>query len=397
MLEKLIIRKDTVILWVIGVFLLYMLWFQYAFSEYGMIMPICAVILGAYIVVNYRPINFYKYLIPVFVFLAVSFLSCVLSDFASLGLSLLERILKYIIPMIAIYVYIGKSLKKLENVLWITSISCVLLAFSTLIKGVSTLTGAITLGDLNPNVLSTYLMLGLISNIFLLTSRVSSFKKKVLVIFIIIGAVAQLAAASRRGVLIFAFLCVIYFFVKDAVSLNKTNIIIRILGILVLVTLATLLFADEFLSGLNSTVFFQRLLGIGTAGGDNARAYYQGVASQLFLGSPIMGKGLGAVQRYAGVYAHSMYYELLACTGLVGTTCALSFFLKIGFVCLKIRKFSKDSLVSANLYMILWSAVALLITGLAVVLIYDSVFYVLLAILGASINVADSGICKEEY
>ncbi len=45
--------------------------------------------------------------------------------------------------------------------------------------------------------------------------------------------------------------------------------------------------------------------------------------------------------------------------------------------------------------MVIWSIVAILITGIAVVLIYDSVFYVLLAVLGTSVRVNERDVWEE--
>ncbi len=339
MSRKMVIQKDTVIFWIISILLLYMLWFQYAVAVNGLVMPVCAAILGLYIVLGNRSLQFYRELIPIFLFFLCCLVSSLLSPDASSGFGLLVSMLKYSIPMIAIYVYVGRDKEKLKKILWIISISCFLVALFCLFNGTITMTGAVTLGDLNSNVLSTYLMLGLISNLLLLTNDVFIKKKGILFVFIVIEAAAQLASASRRGILVFIFLCVTYAFVKLTIQSPTKNAIIKYIVIIFIVILGIAIFADEILVKVESAAFFQRFLGTAaTVGGDRMRMYYQQVARELFTSSPLIGNGLGAVARHAGVYSHSMYYETLACTGLAGMLCIIFFFGRLVRNCNMMKK-----------------------------------------------------------
>lgn len=390
MSKRLVIRKDTVILLIISIFLLYMLWFQYAVSENGVVMPLCAVLLGAYIITRRNTLYFYRYLTPVFLFFFCGFLSSVIAGDTSAGLSLLLNMLKYSILMIAIYTYVGQDGKKLERILWVTAFTCILVAFSTLFSGTVTVTGAVTLGSLNSNVLSIYLMLGLISDLLLLMRNTTIWKKRLLTVFLIVEAAAQIMAASRRGILVFLFLCMMYIFLKVTVQSGTKYTILKYMLIAFILMVICLLFADKLLAKLSNAVFFQRFFGLTeTLSGDRLRASYQQVAKDLFFSSPFLGKGLGAVARYAGVYSHSLYYETLACTGLTGMACILCFFYRNCSICLKMLKICENPQLKSSILMSLCIVAAVLITGIAVVLIYDSVFYVLLAFLSINVNVEE--------
>ena len=92
---------------------------------------------------------------------------------------------------------------------------------------------------------------------------------------------------------------------------------------------------------------------------------------------------------YAGMYSHSMYHELLACTGIVGT-CILVGNLIINMVRLFIDSFKIDDgysdLKICSRCMMLFVG-AILVGGFAVVYIYDMYFYIILGLIAASSKV----------
>lgn len=390
MTRDLVIRKDSIIKWTISFFLLYMLWFQYAVTTNELVMPMCAAFMGLFIIIQHKPVSFYRYLLPILGFFTCGFLSSLIFLPLTYGMGFLINMVKYSIPMIAIYLYVDRDRKKLETILWVISVTCVLAALSTILMGTKTSTGATTLGELNANALSTYLMLGLISNCLLLTSNVSPSKKILLTGFIALQGIAQLLAASRRGILVFVFLFGIYLLVNLIILPNSKNTLLRYLLILMLGMIGAIIFVEELLTIIGESLFLRRFIGMaGAAMGDRLRNYYQEVARDLFISSPVIGKGLGAVAKNAGVYAHSLYYETMACTGLVGMLCILSLFWRLGKSCLKMKNARKSPMINANLIMIMWSIAAILLAGAAVVFIYDSVFYILIAIITVSVRVRE--------
>ena len=79
-----------------------------------------------------------------------------------------------------------------------------------------------------------------------------------------------------------------------------------------------------------------------------------------------------------GMYSHSFYYELLSCVGVLGT--GIMFMILIRNICFFYKNKVNEEMYRINLIMILF-IVSLFITGFAVVLIYDIVFYVMLALI----------------
>ena len=146
--------------------------------------------------------------------------------------------------------------------------------------------------------------------------------------------------------------------------------------------------ANEFSALSSSFLGIQRLQGLYT-GGDVRRNYYHHAAIELFKKSPLFGKGLGAVSNEIGMYSHSFYYELLACTGFAGTAIMLIYIIRelICFGKNSLKRFIKDSEIRVYSRLMFWYTCAILICGVAVVMIYDSYFYVILSILACSMNV----------
>ena len=90
-----------------------------------------------------------------------------------------------------------------------------------------------------------------------------------------------------------------------------------------------------------------------------------------------------------GMYSHSMYHELLACTGIIGT------FILVGNLIFYMLRLFSDSFKIDNDYcdlkicarsMMLFVG-AILLGGFAVVYIYDMYFYVILGLIAASSKV----------
>lgn len=386
-----VIQKDSIAKWTISWFLLYMLWFQYAVTTGALVMPICGCFLCVYIFTKNKPLSFYRSIKPIFAFFLCCLFSSLVSDEYPFDVDMFGKMIKYSIPMIAICAYVDRDEEKLISILWVISVSCALVALSLLINGKVTVTGATTLGTLNVNVLSSYLMLGLISNLLLLTRDISKNKKKILAIFIIIQALAQFLAASRRGILIFVFLCGAYILMDLRVRPNSVNKVLNYFILFFSAVFVGLIFADKLWTKIGSSLFALRFMGTAeTIAGDGLRASYQQVARELFFSSPLIGKGLNVVAKNAGSYAHSMYYETLACAGVIGMLCILNFFLKAVNSCMKICQIADDSvMITSNCSMIIWSIMAILLTGVTVVLIYDSVFYILIAVIAASLGVTE--------
>ena len=387
-MRKMIICKDTVILWLIGIFLLYMFWFQYAVKPITGFLSIIGFVLLFVSINAQRVVNDYRYLFNVAFFVIALLVSGVFfSKDKDLFFNLFFEILKCLLPMIAIYNYVGTDKERLKNIFFLILVSIVLMSISLFSKGIDAVNGAIILGDLNSNKFSCYVLIGVVAVLYLLNEYDSRLMKLALVISLIIMAVAQIEAASRRGVIVFAFMIITYIhsiiFVKyKAKPVYK---ITSALIALILLYVIYLCFSEKF----TDTVVFHRLL-LRNSAADQKRAYYQREAWDIFLSNPLFGEGLGSVMRRVGMYSHSLYYELLASGGIIATFCLL---FPMGT---KIVQYWKASKVSTDIKLMVqartmaWFIVGVLISGIAVVYFYDIDFYIIVGIFAAYSNCLNS-------
>lgn len=387
-MRKMIIRKDTVILWLIGIFLLYMFWFQYAVKPINGFLSIIGIVLLCASIKGQRGINDYRYLFNIVFFVMALLISGILfSKDKRLFFDLFFEILKCLLPMIAIYNYVGTDKERLKNLFSLILISIVLMSISLFLKGIDAANGAIVLGDLNSNKFSCYVLIGVIAALYLLNEYDSKMIRFVLVISLVIMAVAQIEAASRRGVVVYAFMIATYIhtiiFVKY--KAKPAYKIASVFIALVLFFVVYSSFSDKFAN----TVVFQRFL-LKNSVADQARAHYQKEAWNIFLSNPLFGEGLGAVMRRVGMYSHSLYYESLASGGIIATFCLL---FPMGT---KIIQYWKASKTSNNIGLMVeartmaWAIVGVLISGIAVVYFYDVDFYIILGIFATYSNYLNS-------
>lgn len=387
-MRKMIIRKDTVILWLIGIFLLYMCWFQYAVKPINGFLSIIGIVLLCVSINGQRRINDYRYLFSVAFFVIALLVSGILfSKDKSLFFNLFFEILKCLLPMIAIYNYVGTDKERLKKLFSLIFISILLMSISLLFKGMDAVNGAIVLGDLNSNKFSCYVLVGVIAALYLLNEYDSRMIRFVLVISLVIMAIAQIEAASRRGVVVFAFMIVTYIhsiiFVKykEKPAYKLASIFVA----LILLSVIYLSFSDKFAD----TVVFRRFL-LRNSAADQARAYYQKEAWNIFLSNPLFGEGLGAVMRRVGMYSHSLYYELLASGGIIATFCLLFPFVTKIVQYWKASKVSTDIKLMVQARTMVWFIVGVLISGIAVVYFYDIDFYIILGIFATYSNTLNS-------
>lgn len=382
---------DHILLVLIFIYIVYSFWYQYGIapvsgllSFIGMLMLLCS------IAIIHLEFDYYKEVILVGFFVLYCLLSLFLvSDNTDLSIKLVIHVAKYCIPLFAIYQYVGKEEKKFNNVVLSVLCGCAILAVWSFFKPIYNMTytnvKVIEEGNLNANEFSSYMMMGAMSSTFLLRKE-QGLKKILLYALLAIMLMAQLNAASRRGILIYIFLIVAYLHSIITIKYKK-NILKKLFSILLLLAVGCVIVID-FSKLADKYIGIQRILGLYT-GGDSLRRYYSRVAVELFRESPILGKGLGAVTNRIGMYSHSLYYELIACTGVVGTALIIAylvhFLVFFGKNSIKTNDVLEDKKLTARL--LFWYVVALLICGVAVVMIYDSYYYILLAVFASAVNV----------
>ena len=374
---------------VLSVFILYVFWYQYARGEVSGVITMLGVLMVGFELLSIRRLRYYREISFVFIFLFISvIMGFLFTQDMEIFSQLVQRIIKYCIPMVCTYSYIGSNRDRFRNVMGIIVISITLLALNSFAADATvTATGAISVGDLNTNVFSCYIFIGVMSAIYLIEESNKKLVKCLLWLALLIFSVAQIKAASRRGFLILIFCISIY--VHSLIFLkNKNNIIYKILTITIIL-IGLVIIIDNLGSLMGDTVLWQRFFHNQTKG-DQLRKLYQGVAFSLFSQNPIFGNGFGCVQSTIGMYSHSLYFELLACCGLLGTILIL---FPIMRRCIRFWKLSNNNQFEIRDRMqqrilSIW-CIAMLMIGIAVTFIYDADFYLLLAIIAARKNIDD--------
>lgn len=380
---KIYLSAEKGLLYGLGAYFIYVFWFQYAVMTVNGFLPIIAIVLVTNMLA-YKKINLYEYkkLMPVLLFLIVTIIGVIFALDRQVTMNLFFLILQYCIPMIAIYMYVGTSVKNMSNLMWIISISVALLAFAVLTNGVETNTGAITLGGLNSNTLSGYILLGTGCTIYLLCGDVKGLEKICLNAVLCMLVVAQFDAASRRGVVVLLFLILTYFHTLFDVKLKKKKSTRFVMVCFVLIGLVAILV--NMAEIMSKFAVFDRFFG-GSSVGDALRKNYQEKAWELFCENPIWGKGLGSVSAAINQHSHSLYYELLATTGVLGTGLILSWMVYIIYKLILVSKKTSaaSAVLKAKSRCFMWNTVSILISGIAVTYIYDTDFYILLGLICA--------------
>ena len=379
---------DILMLISLGAFLFYCFWYQYAVGEIKGIMSFFGIeilLLDFYYLMRGRKI---KYLAAIIGFLLIAAVSgYIFSPDNYLLSEMILRIIQYCIPMFGIYFYINGEKKKLEHIMICLAAAVSAMSIALLLSGTYNSMGALVLGDLNANVFSSVLLLGLISSFYLLDNGRAFYIRAILVILIILGLVSQVLAASRRGVVVYVFYIFTYIHSLLAIKYRK-NALYKLMTLLLVITVLLIICLNINWQELTIISEFQR----GVLGGDDLRHSYQAEAWNIFKDNPVFGGGLGVVWTRIGAYSHSFYFELLSCTGLVGTLvllCTLGKWLLYFFKASE-QYSSIDKAYALRTRTMAWGLVCVFVTGLAVVYIYDINFYVLLGIFAAFRQACDS-------
>ena len=90
-----------------------------------------------------------------------------------------------------------------------------------------------------------------------------------------------------------------------------------------------------------------------------------------------------------GAYSHSMYYELLSCTGIFCSVLFLYGLIKIVMDSFRIREYSKNTnkMIAYICGIIVVFIACTAVSGMAVVMIYDFYFYLSIAVVSAVLSV----------
>lgn len=295
------------------------------------------------------------------------------------------RMMEYLLLAYSLFCFVKSHPYRFYAIIRYIWLSISLLCIGVLIKGTAvTSAGGLGLGTLNVNLLSSYILIQVFCSFVLLGNAKKKMNIMLICTSVVVSLFVQIMAASRRGFLVAsAYLLLAIFFVmipKYTKRHSKKRILIyMVLLIALLITIALL---GDYI--INETVLGSRFLGNFNSG-DIARTRYRNIAIQEFCRRPILGVGLNGLTSVMGAYSHSLYYETLACTGVVG---ALILFLMLANVSADLFKQvkRKEYGASSNTYvsrLCFLYLVLLFVSGIAVTMIYDFYFFMSVGLVSA--------------
>lgn len=380
-------RKESInekgLLYSIALYVGYIFWFQYGVREIGGILLLLGGMMALFIVLNLKSLDYYSELFLPIIFVI---LLCILTPIVAYDKTRAYKydfdLIKYIIATIAIHTYVDGNKYKMRKILWIISWSCVAQSFSLIFSKSTSGYGTSTLEGYNNNALSGCLTIGLFAALMLYDEK-KRLKDNILVILSISAtSIAQILCASRRGFLITVMMLAIYIFSCYVliVSKNESHKLKFWAVCFIVFFIAIYYFASIF----TKSVMFQRLSGEKT-GGDVDRVWLHELAIEAWNKDFLFGQGLGVVGSMGdGRYAHSIYYELVATSGVTGFVLFLIFWIILIFVFMNAfisRKYMPFYRIKIVVFLLI--CVEILISGFAMVFFYDPNYYVRLGMTAA--------------
>lgn len=330
--------------------------------------------------------SFYHWLIA-FVLVSV-LLSIVFGVSSSASIDVGIRMIEYCLTGFSVLLFSLSHKDRYLKILFFTWLSILLLAIAVQINGtIVVYLGAVGIGDLNTNEMSSFFLLMVFCAFYLYGNTNNKFQKIIIWLSLALVFFIEIQSASRRGFIVMVFMIVMNIIISVVPFNNQNSSRKRLLIYSLIAIVGAIAFIELRDYILGSTILGERLTG-SMVGGDAARTRYHQFALEQFRQHPIFGVGVGGINYLQGVYSHSLFYETLGCTGVVGALLLLiSFFIPLKKLLKKLFDGSnKDGYEKNNVYLnkiLLIYLVAILISGVAVVMIYDFYFYLSLALIAA--------------
>ena len=387
-------KEHTILskLWefIFAILFLYVFFAQNVFSSVsGMIIVFCGLSaifwIANVLFINNGSIRI-NYMFGIACFVIVSLIaSFVCSNSLQDSLDVGFRMIEYLIIGCSLYAFITSYPQRFISIIRYMWLSITLLCIFVLFDGTEvTGAGAIGIKTLNVNLLSSYIMIHLLCGFILIGNTSRKIETIIYSSSIGITLFVQILSASRRGFIVacaFLLLAVVFGIIP---RYAKKRIILK--NFIIICLLIALVFISDYV--MNKTLLGQRFLGNFNTG-DALRKVYHDIALREFLHNPIFGIGLNGLKSVMGVYSHSLYYETLSCTGLIGTAILVVSVFSLGLSLYKYSKRStsnnvKDVYITKICFLFLG---ALLVAGIAVTTIYDFYFYICLAVMSSVVSI----------
>lgn len=364
----------------------YAFWYQYVSASntnlFSLLGIMCLFFCFARLRIN---LNYYKELLAVVVFMLFCGFTLIINGYSfDRHLIRLISMYKYMIPLLGIFLYVDGKRRKFKHILVAICLTTILMFISIHFSSIVYRSGAITFGrasGMNTNVLSSIVCLGLFSALYLLFDSRNRTVIFLLIIYIAYCMYIQILAASRRGFIVLFFMLILSLYSFVQIKYRK-RIIVKILGVLSLLLGIYLIYT--YLSNNSSSIALMQRFATRDSMGDQNRVFYMHTSLDLFKQSPIVGMGLGSVEKSIGIYSHSLYLELLASTGIVGTGILLGPLFICEIIYTAKKSISNNSTSIRNIIscrLVLIFIISILLGGIGVVYIYDLYFYIMISLI----------------
>lgn len=383
-METILIRISKLLL---SIFIIYSTWYKETYGNvplilYGTVI-LATSLVALCIIINDSKLPLNGFISMLFVYGIYSFVTGILiSKDISWFLSLIVTYFAFILVCFDFF-YITKHENSTDWILNTFKISALLCAFQTVFFGVDYQTEVLvkTMSvNNNPHTLGLVMILG----IYAFTAKKkyldqSIFKTSIIVLFFLY--VITLSGSRTTLICAVALVIIWVLFLLNDKNRSKFKRILVFLATISMFFIGMYYISNYFFN----TAIYERLLIIGS--GANTRSELFKSAIDYWKQSPIIGIGFGQYQIWSPVklYSHSVYAEILSCTGLLG---GLLFFgimfkytiqlIKCNLFCLKSQKY--DFRMALAMILIEW------ILGIGQIHIYSVVHLLILTYLAMCIH-----------
>lgn len=394
--------------WEISLFLLvfYAFFFQYGVTTINgamlVINAVCILFGIAHLILKKHDLKRSPYnWIVAFVLITVS-ISVVFGVSTTASIDIGIRMIEYCLTGFSIFLFAVVHKRRFIYVIFYMWLSILLLAISVLLHGAAVNSiGAVGIGTLNTNAMSSFFLLMVFCSFYLYGQTRNKMKKGLILASLLTVFFVQIQSASRRGFIVMVFMIVMNIVLAVIPYSNEENSRKKLITYSAVIIAGAIAFVGLRDYIFNNTILGQRLSGMMT-GGDAARIRYQVFALEQFKRHPILGIGVGGIEYLQGVYSHSLFYETLSCTGILGSVFMLcAFFALIKKLLQNLIGENSHDVSKKGRYLnktMLIYMLGIILSGVAVVMIYDLYFYLSLALIAAGIywNEQPENILNEE-
>ena len=185
--------------------------------------------------------------------------------------------------------------------------------------------------DFNPNTLGVFMMIAVWCSLYMISYNIKAKKNTllsillysviiVLMLYIIIGTASRKAFISSLFIIVFWILFAILPLFKQ-IPIGNRIVVFALLGAILLFSYFRL---GSLFTQISSSMLFRLKQLNGESGGVIRRIDLIKDAFGIFIKNPIVGVGWNNYKLYSfsGQHSHNTYVEILACTGIVGSSFA---------------------------------------------------------------------------